>query len=235
MKVLIVHASPEPLSFNSAMTRYAIDVLGADGHAVRVSDLYAMHFDPVSDRRNFLEQHDPHQFKQQIEELHASETGGFAVDILAEIEKLEWCDALIMQFPLWWFGLPAILKGWVDRVMVMGRVYGRGRWYDAGAFKGKRAMLSLTTGSPEHAFREGGLHGDMATVLYPINHGILRFTGFDVLPPFIAWSVAHVSEEMRRTYLEQYGQRLRSLRTAEPIVYPPLSDYDEDLYPVQKG
>ena len=55
-------------------------------------------------------------FKQQQEELYADEHLGFAPEIEAEIQKLERCDLLVFSFPLWWFGLPAILKGWVDRV-----------------------------------------------------------------------------------------------------------------------
>ena len=64
---------------------------------------------------------------------------GFSKEIESEIEKMEWCDLMIWQFPLWWFGLPAILKGWVDRVFVMGRTYGNGRYYQAGVFFGENA------------------------------------------------------------------------------------------------
>ena len=66
----------------------------------------------------------PDFFKQQIEEMYATEAGGFAPDVESELRKLEWCDLMVWQFPLWWFGLPGIMKGWVDRVLVMGRTYG---------------------------------------------------------------------------------------------------------------
>ena len=85
------------------------------------SDLYRMRFNPVSDRRNFTTVKDADCLKLQVEEAWASESGGFAPDIEAELRKLEACDLLILQFPLWWFGLPAIMKGWVDRVLAMGR------------------------------------------------------------------------------------------------------------------
>jgi NAD(P)H dehydrogenase (quinone) len=166
-------------------------------------------------------------FKQQAEELHATEVNGFAPDVGAEMAKLEWCNALILQFPLWWFSVPAILKGWVDRVFATGRIYGAGKWYDQGAFKGKRAMASLTTGGPETMYSATGLNGDIDAILYPINHGILRFTGFDVLPPFIAWSVARASTEQRQRYLERYKQRLLTLWETPPISYPTLNEYDE--------
>jgi NAD(P)H dehydrogenase (quinone) len=148
MKVLVVVAHPEPLSFNGAMFRRAIESLIEAGHEVKTSDLYGIKFDPVSGRHNFTTVKDPNYFKQQIEEMHATEANGFAPNIENEIQKIEWCDLMIWQFPLWWFGLPGILKGWVDRVFAMGRTYGGKRIYDGGVFKGKRALLSLTTGGP---------------------------------------------------------------------------------------
>ena len=146
MKAFIVLAHPEPKSFNAAMFRTAVDVLVRAGHEVKTSDLCAMQFDPVSGRHNFTTIKDPNYLKLQMEEMYASEAKGFAGDIENEIRKIEWCELMIWQFPLWWFGLPGILKGWVDRVFAMGRTYGGRKMYGAGVFGGKRALLSLTTG-----------------------------------------------------------------------------------------
>jgi NAD(P)H dehydrogenase (quinone) len=230
MNVFIVHAHHEPKSFNGALKDLAIRVLRERNHQVQVSDLYAMRFDPVSDRRNFRLQKEPGYLKQQVEELHASETGSFAPDLQAELDKLDWCHCLIFQFPLWWFGLPAILKGWVDRVFAMGKVYGMGKWYDNGVFAGKRAMLSVTTGGPASIYGPDGLNGDLNEILFPINHGILRFTGFDILPPFVAWAPARIGEEVRRQYLGEYRRRLDNLETASPIPYPSLADFDPKTF-----
>lgn len=213
MKVLIVHAHPEPQSFNGALTRRAIEVLTDGGHEVQVSDLYRMNFNPVSDRRNFTTVKDEEFFRPQTEELHATENDGFAPDVEAEIRKLEWCDVLIFQFPLWWFGLPAILKGWVDRVFAFGRAYGPGRTYETGIFKGKLAIASLTTGGPESVYVEGGFTGDINVLLKPILRGMFAFTGFTVLPPFIAYSAAKVSNAERAAYLDAWAERLQSLES----------------------
>ena len=86
MKTFIVHAHPEPQSFNAAMTDTAQTFLQEQGHSVRISDLYAMAFDPVSDRRNFQSVCNPDYFKQQAEEQHASQVNGFAPQIEAEID-----------------------------------------------------------------------------------------------------------------------------------------------------
>jgi putative NADPH-quinone reductase len=101
MNILIVCAHPEPQSINGAMFRAAIEQLTAAGHQVKTSNLYHMAFDPVSDRTNFTSTHNSTFFKQQLEELHATELGGFSTDISSEQEKVEWCDLMIWQFPLW--------------------------------------------------------------------------------------------------------------------------------------
>jgi NAD(P)H dehydrogenase (quinone) len=229
MKFFIVHAHPEPQSLNSALTNHAKETLLSAGHEVQISDLYAMQFNPVSDRSNFTSQKDPTYFKQQVEEMHATEIDGFSADIKAEMEKLEWCDVLIFQFPLWWFGLPGILKGWVDKVFASGKIYGGGKWYDNGVFAGKKAMLSLTTGGPITMYSEIGINGDIHSILYPINHGILRFVGFNVLPPFIVWSATRINDERRKSYLAEYAERLLTVKETPAIAYPSLKDFNQNF------
>jgi NAD(P)H dehydrogenase (quinone) len=116
MNVFVVHAHPEPRSFSSALVQTTSATLAAAGHTVTVSDLYATRFNPVSGRQNFVTVRNPDYYKQQQEELYASENDGFASDIESEIRKLEAADLLVFSFPMWWFGMPGILKGWVDRV-----------------------------------------------------------------------------------------------------------------------
>jgi NAD(P)H dehydrogenase (quinone) len=229
MKVFIVHAHPEPKSFNGALTRTASETLGGAGHEVKVSDLYAMGWDPVSGPHNFTSRAEPGYYQQQVEEAHAARTGGFVPEIQAEIDKLLWCDALIFQFPLWWFSVPAIMKGWVDRVFASGLIYGGGKWYDKGTMRGKRAMLSVTTGGGPTIYSDTGLNGNMDALLFPINHGILYFVGFDVLPAFVAWSPGRASDEDRRGMLDAYRQRLVDFERTAPIAYPLLADFDESF------
>ena len=217
MNVFIINAHAEPKSFNGAMFRAAQETMAAAGHSVHISDLYAMNFDPVSDRRNFTTVKNADYFKQQIEEMHATEVGGFAPDIEAELRKVESCDLMIWQFPLWWFGLPAILKGWVDRVFAMGRTYGGDHFYENGVFKGKRALLSVTTGGPEDAYRPGGFNGDIDAILRPIHRGMLRFTGWDVLAPHIVYGPVRLSEAERLASLGAWAARLRAVGGEGPV------------------
>jgi NAD(P)H dehydrogenase (quinone) len=217
MNVFIVYAHPEPQSFNGALFRAAEEALRAAGHSVQTSDLYAMKFDPVSDRRNFTTAKNPDFFKQQIEEMHATEVDGFAPDLEAELRKLEACDLMIWQLPFWWFGVPGILKGWVDRVFAMGRTYGGERFYENGVFKGKRALLSLTTGGPGPVYQKGGWNGDIQVILRPIQRGMLRFVGFDVLAPHIVYAPVRITAVERKTGLDAWASRLRRIEQEQPI------------------
>lgn len=216
MNVLLVFAHPEPQSFNGALLRTAVATLEAAGYAVQVTDLYAQQFQPVSDRRNFTTTQDAGYFKQQLEELYATEHHGFAPDIEAELQKVAWCDVMIWQFPLWWFSVPAVLKGWVDKVFAMGRAYGSGRLYENGFFQGKRALLSLTTGGDAAAYEPGGLQGDMAGVLRPIHRGMLQFTGFTVLAPHIVYGPVRLSATEQEAALVSWATRLPGLLQEAP-------------------
>jgi len=211
MRTFIVHAHHEPSSFNAAMTRTARDALEGAGHAVVVSDLHAMSFDPVSDRRNFTSIFNPERLKQQDEEALASRINGYASDLQAEMDKLAWCDLLIFQFPLWWLGPPAILKGWIDRVFTVGRSYGGGRWFETGLHRGKRALCSVTVGGPRAMYEPDGHYAPVEQILYPLQHGLFGFTGFTALTPFVVYGPNRMSEADREEQLARYRAHLVSL------------------------
>lgn len=229
MNVLIVYAHEEPRSFNAALKNAAIKTLEAQGHRVVVSDLYRMKWKAVADGEDFLQRRDPHFLKRQAEEKAAGELGTLAHDILLEQDKLKACDLLLLQFPLWWFGMPAILKGWVDRVLTMGFAYGGGSWYDQGGLRGRKAMVCVTTGGPEPAYLERGINGPIEQILFPIQHGMLYFCGFEVLPPFLAWGPAHLDDAGRAKILADYEARLRGIEGLEPLPFHPLAHFGEAL------
>lgn len=220
MNVFIVHAHPEPTSFNGALRDRAVAVLTECGHDVRVSDLYAMGFNPVAGRHDFVTAANSRRFHYQTEQQHACDTGGFAPDLRAEQEKLLWCDALILQFPLWWFGLPGILKGWIDRVMAFGLAYGEGKRYAEGGLRGRRGLISVTTGGTRARFSPGEPYGDIETVLRPVQTGVLAYVGLDVLEPFVAYAAPRVGDEQRCHYLDDWARRLRGLEVEPTRPFP---------------
>ena len=157
MRVFIVHAHPEPKSFCTAMKSAAVEEFERQGHEVQVSDLYAMGFQPVASAADFGDRADPDYCTYALEQRHGLNTGTLSADIRAELDKLLWCDLLVVVFPVFWFSTPAILKGWIDRVFVSGQVYGGKRFYDRGGLVGRRALVGLTLGRLGR-FVTGDLH-----------------------------------------------------------------------------
>jgi NAD(P)H dehydrogenase (quinone) len=211
-KVLIVHVHPEENSFCSALKNTAIEHFTNKGAQVKVSDLYKMNFNPVGGKHDFTTLQNNNYFKYQLEQVNAYQNNLFADDVKLEMEKLEWCDTLIFNFPLWWFGLPALLKGWVDRVFAMGFIYGAGKGvYDAGTFKNKTAFLTFTTGGPELAYGPNGKNGSLDVILYPIQHGMFYFAGMKTLPPFVCFSPVRMDDNTRTNELLKYKNYLSSI------------------------
>lgn len=93
----------------------------------------------------------------------------------------------------------------------MGRTYGGDRIYANGVFKGKRAMLSLTTGGSAPAYAKGGFNGDIHAILRPIQRGMLQFVGFEVLAPQIAYGPVRLQPGQRTELLAGYVQRLKDI------------------------
>ncbi|OGA23581.1 MAG: hypothetical protein A3H34_04805 [Betaproteobacteria bacterium RIFCSPLOWO2_02_FULL_67_19] len=226
MKVFIVFAHHEPRSFGAALLKASLDALDATGHEAIVSDLHAMGFNPIATAADFKQRRFPDALQYDREQKYACEHGAFADDIQAEIDKLRWCDFLLLQFPLWWFSVPAILKGWIDRVFANGVVYGKGRRMDDGGLKGRKAMLTITTGCYPEMVAPDGLLGDLNVNLWHLNSGTLAYTGFKVLPPFVAWSIHYTTHEQRTRYLEQYALHVQRLEQIEPLFFHPLSDFE---------
>ncbi len=230
MHALIVYAHPEPKSFNAAMKDRAAKTLADMGWTVEISDLYAMGFNPAAGYGDFTAPANPEFLKYAAEQTHAAgRENGFAADVQAEIDKLKRADLLILQFPVWWFSFPAILKGWVDRVFAAGVIYGAGvGMFSNGLFKGRRALLAFTTGGKAETYGPTGLYGRMDVVLWPLQNGILNFVGYDVLPHFQAESPARASDEERAAILDRWESYLRDLDRAEPLDFHGLDDFDQE-------
>ncbi|XP_059793784.1 ribosyldihydronicotinamide dehydrogenase [quinone] isoform X1 [Balaenoptera ricei] len=126
------------------------------------------------------------------------------------------------QFPLYWFSVPAVLKGWMDRVLCQGFAFDLPGFYDDGLLKGKLAILSLTTGGTADMYWKTGASGDFRYFLWPLQHGTLHFCGFKVLAPHISFAPEFASEEERRGMVASWAQRLKTIWKEEPIpCWPP--------------
>jgi NAD(P)H dehydrogenase (quinone) len=101
MRCLVVYCHPVPESFGGAVRDTVVETLRARGAEIRLVDLYAEGFDPVmsADERRVYNQRAPEDPR-----------------LAPYIECLNWADSILFVYPTWWYGLPAMLKGWLDRV-----------------------------------------------------------------------------------------------------------------------
>jgi len=252
MNVLLVYAHPEPTSLNGSLKDFTVQRLQAAGHTVQVSDLYAMNWKTTIDADDAPGRDESRPFHASIDSKLAYQQGRQSADIAREQEKLLWADALILQFPLWWFTMPAILKGWVERVYAYGFAYGVGehsdaRWgerYGEGKMKGKRAMLLVTTGGWDSHYSPRGINGPIDDLLFPIQHGVLFYPGFDVVPPFLVYRASRMDEARFTETCEALGTRLDELWSTRPIAYRQQNagDYEipaltlkDDVAPGEEG
>lgn len=234
--VLWISAHPEPSSLNGSLRRDAVEHLLSIGHIVIESDLYAMGWDPVVRARDGgqVTGEEPRAFRVSTDTRDAYLSGTQPAEIGDEQAKLRRADAVVVQFPLWWYGMPAILKGWFDRVFVSGFAFGsdpatgRRLRFEQGPFVGKRALVVTTLGDRPHAIGPRGKSGELHELLFGLLHGTFAYTGMSVLPPWALPSADRITD---------YGparddllQRLDRLFTEAPIPYRPqfAGDYTPD-------
>lgn len=234
MHSLIVLAHPEARSFNAQLAETARQVLAAGAHTVEVADLYREGFEPREGAAHFPAPADQEPFNAMTEQRRAAEGGRLPIEVAQAIARLERADLVVFQFPLWWFSLPAILKGWLDRVFVYGDVYSSRVRYDRGRFRGKRALVSITTGAPAQTHGPDGRQGDLDLLLWPF-HFSLHYVGFSVLPPFRSFAVETlrpgVDPEALRSRLEGHkaglAAHLGRIDALEPLRFNGWDDWDE--------
>ena len=212
MNVLIVYAHHEPGSFTAAMKNLVIEVLSRQGHAISVSDLYGEGFNPVAQKWDFVTTSGGH-FNYMTEQKHAANLDlAFSPDILGEIQKIKAADIIIFATPLWWSGVPAILKGWFDRVLAMGVAWDTDRTYEKGLLRGKQAMVIVSAGHPAAYYTELGKHRSTPNqVLHGLDHETLAFCGLDVQEPFMALNVLGLNDTGRLKILQELQFRLEHL------------------------
>ncbi|TGN39117.1 NAD(P)H-dependent oxidoreductase [Marinobacter confluentis] len=236
MNILIVLAHPERKSFNGALVDTAKGTLERAGHEVQIDDLYAENFDPVERAEWYANHNNNEYFAALTEQSNHFKAKQLPEDVNREISRLDWADLVIFQFPLWWHAQPAILKGWFDRVLVYGGLYSGRMRYDHGYFRGKKAMCSVTTGSPAQTFMPFGRAGNMVEWLWPF-HSSLNYIGFNVLPPNVSYGVQAggiqyqekaAFEAHLETQKTDWASRLRDIEQETPIPFTGWSDWNED-------
>lgn len=214
--VHIVVAHPDPASFNHALAHGAADALREAGHHVTFSDLAQQGFRSDLGPHDMTGRADTSRFHIQSEQAHAARHGLYAQDIAREQAHVAQADNLIFQFPMWWGGPPAQMKGWIDRVLSYGFAYVDGRRFDTGVFQGRRALLSVTTGGTPERFSEAGVYGPIEPLLKPMQRLVLEYMGFEVAKPCVAYAAPRVSEAERQGYIAALSQAALDM-AAQPV------------------
>jgi NAD(P)H dehydrogenase (quinone) len=224
MDILSVCAHPGGTSLTRRLAATSTTHLADLGHRVRTSDLHAMRWKAVFDEADFLDRVDRERLNYIAESGHAYTTGTQTPDVIEEQRKLLAADALILHFPLWWFGMPAILKGWFDRIFAYGLAYGyrnagnRYR-YGEGGLAGKRALIAVSVGGPAADYGPRGINGPLDQLLFPLTHGTLFFAGMAVLPVFAVYGSAQLTPDTLAKAQEAWRMRLTHLFDEKPIPF----------------
>jgi NAD(P)H dehydrogenase (quinone) len=213
VKSLVVLSHPEPSSFAAALAQTAVEVLDAT-----LLDLYREEFDPRLSAADFTRRANTERLEPMAEHLHAVQTGTLAPDIARHVELLREADLLVLVQPMWWFSLPAMAKGWIDRTFVNGYAYcypGPPPWL--GPLNDKRALAVFTSSYEASDYGDGGRMRTVDDVLYPLLWGTLAYTGMQVLAPFMAYAADSVDDATRRGYLDELRARLEDVESEAPL------------------
>jgi len=189
MKHLIVAAHPVEDSFTMGLTRTYAAELKQLGHSQQTYDLYRMGFNPV------LAAH---------ELLPASADIPVSADVAKAQDDIRAADVLTVVYPLWWLSMPAMMKGFVDRVFARGFAYEAHDGVVRGLLAGKKSILITLSGAPLPLLAKSG--GWNAVQILQDTH-VFRSTGFDLLEHLHFDEIApHLSEALA----EQHMARVRA-------------------------
>lgn len=239
--VLWLSAHPEPRSLGGSLRDTGIARLRARGHEVLESDLDAMRWDPVLRPGDAGVPGPPSEAAQSGGRFDA--TGDLrrayiartlVPEIRAEQAKLRAADAVVVQFPLWWYAMPAILKGWFDRVFVSGFAFGtdpvsgRRLRSEQGRFAGTRALAVITLGDRPQAIGPRGISGELQELQFGLLHGTFAYTGMSVLPPWALPSADRIEDAAPA--IASLAGRLDGLFHDAPLPYRPrfTGDYSRE-------
>ena len=187
MKVLVVYAHPNPASFNRALLDAIHEGLATAGHPVRVRDLYQCGFDPVLSRSD-------------LARLALADT---PEEIRTEQALVSWAELMIFLYPVWWFGPPALLKGWFDRTFTHGFAFRYGPAGHQGLLAPRQAVIVATLGGSAAEYRARDWE---SLLVRPAAEGVLGYCGVQLREARLLYEIPGSSEAARREMLEQMSE-----------------------------
>ncbi len=184
MKHLVIFAHPNPKSFNFALLETIVTASESNGNEVIVRDLYGQKFNALLDAPDF----------------EAFQKGEIPDDLKVEQEFITWAEHITFVHPVWWAGLPAMLKGYIDRVFSMGFAYAYTPEGPVGLLAGKSVSIVSTCGSPIELYEASGMARSISQVW---NDGILKFCGLELIFYRLWGNVIQADSDERQKMLEE--------------------------------
>ncbi|WP_433869125.1 NAD(P)H-dependent oxidoreductase [Saccharopolyspora sp. CA-218241] len=240
-----VYTHPQRDSLNRHLLRAGTAAL-SERYEVTVSDLYAEGFAPALGERDLGSlSGSPGNLAELAGEAYAR--GEVESDVRREQERLAAAELLVLQFPLWWYGPPAMVKGWLDRVLQTGFAQGEfdettglPRRYGDGRLMGRKALVIVTAGDDQRTLGPRGVSGDLESLLFPLTHGALWYVGIEALDLHVVYDADGLDEAGRRQQAERLTERITGLPDERNRPYRRLLDGDygrdtralhEDVHP----
>ncbi|PWN61773.1 NAD(P)H-dependent oxidoreductase [Chryseobacterium viscerum] len=162
MRHLIIYAHPNENSLNHNLLNTVVETLQSRDQEVIVRDLYKIGFDPVF----------------SLEDMQGQFQGKLSDDVKLEQEHISWAEQITFIYPIWWTGLPAIMKGYIDRVFSYGFAYRYDQGIQKGLLKGKKTVIINTHGKSHEEYEKTGM--DKALTLTSDN-GIFIYSGLEII------------------------------------------------------
>lgn len=228
-----VYTHPRADSLNRHLLRAGSTAL-SEQYEVTVSDLYSEGFDPaLSDRDLGSLAGVTGNLAELTGDSYAR--GEVEPEVQREQDRLAAAELLVLQFPLWWYGPPAMLKGWMDRVLQTGFAQGEvdgatglPRRYGDGRLMGRKALVIVTAGDDPRTLGPRGVSGDLESLLFPLTHGALWYVGIEALDLHVVYDSDSLDTEGREAEAERLAQRLAGISQEKARPYRRLMDGDYD-------
>lgn len=165
MKNLIIYAHPNPASLNHFLKQTVVESLEESGQEIVVRDLNLIHFNPVF----------------SLEDMNGQRMGQVADAVKTEQDFISWADRVIFIYPIWWTGMPAIIKGYIDRVFSYGFAYRYDQGIQKGLLTDKKTVIINSHGKSNEEYQMMGM--DKALALTS-DTGIFNYCGFEIQKHF---------------------------------------------------
>ncbi|CAI8737570.1 NAD(P)H-dependent oxidoreductase [Chryseobacterium sp. IT-36CA2] len=188
MRHLIIYAHPNESSLNHTLLNTVIETLQSHNEEIIVRDLYKIGFDPVL----------------SLADMQGQRMGEISDDIKTEQEHISWAEQITFIYPIWWTGLPAMMKGYIDRVFSYGFAYRYDQGIQKGLLKGKKTVIINTHGKSHEEYEKTGM--DKALTLTSDN-GIFIYSGLEIIKHLFFDKADKASQEN----LEIWKDQIRNL------------------------